>query len=180
MNKLDVYNKQKIIGEKTIMRSLQRSDLRLSLCWLKDPEINKFLTQNFENLTDEQESQWLEFIHSSNKDIVFAILTKKGKIYIGNCGLHEINWEDKTCEFGILIGNKLYWNKGYGSDAIKSAVLFAVNDLKLSKILLYVYEYNQRAIRVYNKCGFKIKKILKKEHEYNKKYWDTYLMEFSA
>lgn len=180
MTKLDTYNKQKIIGEKTIMRSLQRSDLRLCLCWLKDPEINKFLTQNFKDLTNEQESQWLEFIHNSNNDIVFAILTKKGKIYIGNCALHKINWEDKTCEFGILIGNKLYWNKGYGFDAIKSTVFFAFNDLKLSKILLYVYEYNHRAIKVYSKCGFKLKKILKKEHLYNKKYWDTYLMELSV
>lgn len=172
------YKNKILYGEEIILRPLLEKDLDSCLIWLKDPEINKYLKQNYEDLTMKQELEWFNYIQGSNNDIVFAVITKKNQRYIGNCALHKINWQEKTCEFGIVLGEKVYWNKGYGSDATRIIIKFAIEDLLLSKIILHVFEYNLRARKVYENCGFKFVKILKNEHFYNNKYWDTLEMEY--
>ena len=173
----DIYLKNNITGRKTILRKLEKKDLDKSLVWLKDPCVNKFLSQDFKNLTIEHEIQWFRRVQNSQKDIVFAIDTKGNHVHIGNCDLRKINCIEKSCELGIVIGEKKYWNKGYGLDAVNSLIDFAFNKLNLNCIELNVYKYNHRAIKLYKKCGFKGKKVLKKNHFYDGKYWDTLVME---
>lgn len=168
---------KKIIGKKAVIRKLEPKDLAQSLAWLKDPQVNKFLSQDFSGFDLKQENQWYQFIQSSHNDMAFAIDTQTGK-YIGNCALHKINWIKKIAEFGIVIGDKQYWNQGYGTDAVKLVLQYATHDLGLRKIELNVYNYNGRAIKTYLKCGFKHKEVLKKDHYYNGRYWDTYVMEY--
>ena len=114
INNIDI---PKISGKKTTLRLLRKGDLKKSLMWLKDPFVNIYLSHNFRDYTEDQELKWFEFIQSSNNDIVFAIEDKNNNLYIGNCALHKIQWDKKSCELGIFIGEKKYWNKGYGSDA---------------------------------------------------------------
>ena len=168
---------RKIAGKKTTLRVLGKRDLGKSLIWLKDPSVNMFLSHSFDDYTRDQEIKWFEFIKNSNNDVVFAIEDKNTNLYIGNCALHKIDWENKTCEMGIVIGEKDYWNKGYGSDAVRSILNFAFFDLDLKSIKLEVYRYNRRAINVYKKSGFKLIITNKKSHFYNRKYWDTLIME---
>ncbi len=172
-----IYLKNNIAGRKTILRKLEEKDLGRSLVWLKDPCVNKFLSQDFKNLTMEHEIQWFRRVQDSQKDIVFAIDTKDSHVYIGNCDLRKIDRIERSCELGIVIGEKKYWNKGYGLDAINSLIDFAFNKLNLRCIKLNVYKYNHRAIKLYKKCGFKEKKVLKKNHFYDGKYWDTFVMD---
>lgn len=171
---------QKISGEKINLRTLEKKDLEKSLMWLKDPSVNMYLSRNFRGQTEEQELKWLEFIQNSNNDVAFAIEKKDSGLYIGNCSLDKIDWERKSCEMGIVIGDKNNWNKGYGSDAVKTVTEFAFRELNLKSVQLNVYRYNRRAIRVYRKCGFKLKSIERKNHFYNGKYWDTLLMELKS
>lgn len=168
---------RKITGKKTLLRALGKKDLGKSLIWLKDPSVNMFLSHSFDDYTEEQEVKWFEFIQNSNNDVVFAIEDIDTNHYIGNCALHKIDWKNENCEMGIVIGEKDYWNHGYGSDAVKSIINFAFSNLNLKSIKLEVYRYNRRAINVYKKIGFKLVKIKKKGHFYNGKYWDTYIME---
>ncbi len=173
------YPETKIIGKNTIIRKLEHRDLDKSLEWLKDPLVNKFLSQDFATLDKRQEDDWYRFMQKSKNDLAFAIETING-YYIGNCALHKINWFRKCAEFGIVIGEKDYWDKGHGSEAVSMVMVYAADKLKLRRIILNVYEYNKRAIRVYSKCGFKLVKVLEEDHYYNRKYWDTYIMEYRS
>ncbi len=168
----------KIYGVKTYLKKLNKTNLKKSIKWLKDPEINKYLSENIKNLTYNDELEWFYSISHSNNDIVFSINTIFENKYIGNCGIHKINYQDKTCEFGIFIGEKSYQNKGYGTDAIYTILKFVKEILNLKKIYLIVYEYNNRALKVYKKCGFNVISVLKNYHFYNLRYWDAYLMEY--
>ena len=174
---LNNYPVKKIIGKKIILRVLEKGDLKRSLAWLKDPSVNMYLSQNFCDYTEEQELKWFKFIQSSKNDIVFAIEDINTNLHIGNCALNKINWVKGGCELGIVIGEKGYWNKGYGSDTIMNVTKFAMFELDLKSIKLNVYKYNHRAIKVYKKCGFKLIQTQKKNHLYNGKYWDTLIME---
>jgi RimJ/RimL family protein N-acetyltransferase len=171
---------QNIPGKKINLRVLEEKDLERSLMWLKDPSINMYLSSNFRDYDKEKELKWFEFIQNSNNDVVFAIEEKDSGLHIGNCSLDKIDWERKSCEMGIVIGDKSNWNKGFGSEAVKTVTDFAFQKLYLQSVRLNVYKYNRRAIRVYKKCGFKLKGIERRNHFYNGKYWDTLIMELKA
>lgn len=168
-----------IYGEKIYLKRLNRKNLKTSVKWLSDPEINKFLSRTVRNLTLKQELEWFQSISISTKDIVFTINTREEKEYIGNCALHKMDFENLSGELGIFIGKRDYLNKGYGTDAVKTILGFAAESLGLKKISLIVYEYNKRAINAYQKCGFNTVNILKRYHCYNNILWDAYLMELS-
>jgi len=179
VNDLSYFKNKKINGKKITLRPMQKKDASYCVKWLSDPEVNKFLNPNIKNLTEQQELEWLRNRKNSGNDIIFAIDVKETGCYIGNCGLHNIDLEAKICEFGIFIGDKDCWNRGYGTDTTKTAVNFALSDLGLETVRLKVYEYNHRAISVYKNCGFIIIDILKKHHFYNELYWDEFVMQYS-
>jgi len=172
--------KLKLSEGKILIRPLKKNDLSQTIIWLKDPEINKFLAATFEDLDLKKELDWLSEMNNSLIDFIFAVEDKKNKRYIGNCGLHKVDWGNKTCEFGVVIGDKEYWGKKFGTDIINGIAKIAFKKLKLIKIKLFVYEYNERAISAYKKCGFEVRDILKGDHLFENCCWDTIVMEKSA
>ena len=70
-------------------------------------------------------------------------------------GFPRIDNTNKVGEIGIFIGNKKYWGKGYGTEAMELILDFGFNILNLYNITLKVYSYNKPAIRCYEKAGFK-------------------------
>jgi RimJ/RimL family protein N-acetyltransferase len=179
MRNLIQYKNKKIPGEKIYLKQIARNNLKATTEWLGDPEINKYLNNNIKNITYRDELAWYNSIRKSDTEIVFAIYTRHENRYIGNCGLHKIDYKNNLCEMGIFIGDRNYLDKGYGTDSINTLINFAISALEVKKIRLVVYEYNNRAISVYKNCGFVTISVFEKYHFYNDAYWDAYLMEYS-
>lgn len=74
--------------------------------------------------------------------------------FIGICALFNEDNLAKTTELGITIGNKLYWGKGYGSEALQLLVDYAFRYQNFRKVWLMVHGNNERAIKAYKKVGF--------------------------
>jgi RimJ/RimL family protein N-acetyltransferase len=74
---------------------------------------------------------------------------------LGNCGVMELDNLNQTCEVGIFIGNKNYWGKGYGTEALFLLLNYLFTALNMHNIKLRVYSFNKRAIKSYEKIGFK-------------------------
>jgi RimJ/RimL family protein N-acetyltransferase len=83
----------------------------------------------------------------------FAIETLDGK-HVGNCTYYGIDETKSEAELGIIIGNRDYWNQGYGTDAITTLVNHIFQQTKLNRIYLKTLETNARAQRCFEKCGF--------------------------
>ncbi len=81
----------------------------------------------------------------------FAIKTADGK-HIGTCGVY--NFDVRGGQVGIRIGDKNYWDKGYGTDAMSILVNYCLATLRIARIWLKVLPTNARAIRCYEKSGF--------------------------
>jgi len=64
---------------------------------------------------------------------------------------------------GIGIGEREYWSKGYGTDAMKLAVQFAFMELGLHRVSLGLFDYNPRALRAYEKAGFRLEGRTRKD-----------------
>jgi len=73
---------------------------------------------------------------------------------IGSCGFFNLDKRNRSAEFGIMIGDKSYWNRGYGTEAVRLLAQHGYNTLNLNRIYLRVLETNPRAIRAYEKAGF--------------------------
>lgn len=85
----------------------------------------------------------------------FTIRTLEDDRVIGSVDLSGIAWPAGAAWVGIGIGERQYWGKGYGSDAMNLILRFAFESLNLKRVSLTVFEYNERAIHSYEKVGFK-------------------------
>lgn len=169
----------RIDGTRIYLRSLGEDDASPEyLSWLNDPEIKKYLETPPTNSTE----QLKEYIRKQNEDpnsIFLGIFDRKKNRHIGNIKLEPIDWQKKIARFGTLIGNKDYWNNGYGTEASQLILKYAFEEIGLEKVDLGVIEYNQRAINCYKKCGFKIREIVPKCLNHEGIIYDNVMMEIS-
>jgi RimJ/RimL family protein N-acetyltransferase len=164
-------------GEKIQLAAVQRGYLPKYVEWLNDWEVAQFLKPGIPMpFNIEDETDWFENRRKSKDNLVFAILTLADNKLIGNCGLHNINFKNRKAVFGIFIGGKDYWNKGYGTDATKTLLRFAFEELGLNLVELEVYAFNPRAIRAYEKAGFRQAGVHRQGLYRNGKFHDEYIM----
>jgi len=156
-------------GKKTILRPIRLSDAQRFVDWFADPETNRFTTR--QSITLKQEIKQIKEARQNKDELQFSIDTKDGK-HIGSLSFFPIK-KDRGGSFGIFIGDKDYWDKGYGSDAIKTILKYGFEKLHLHHIRLAgngVFDYNLRAIRAYEKLGFVKEGLLRERFFYDGKY----------
>jgi RimJ/RimL family protein N-acetyltransferase len=123
-------------------------------------------------------SKWMEeeVGEMSPASYFFSIRTLAEDKLIGELGLDVVNWNGCDAFVGLGIGETEYWSKGYGTDVMNILLRFAFSEINLRRISLSVFEYNPRAIRSYEKAGFRhegrMRQILNKEG----KRWDMLYM----
>jgi RimJ/RimL family protein N-acetyltransferase len=143
-------------GELVRLRALELDDLDRCYHWLNDREVTRFLEGGRYPPSTVQERDWLENAvrnRSGFANVLFAIETKDG-VHIGNAGLHEGSPEHRTAKLGIMIGEKEYWSRGYGTDAVRTLLRFAFEQMNLNRVELGTFDFNERAQACYRKCGF--------------------------
>ncbi len=166
-----------IVGKKVRLRPIERDDLPRFVEWFGDPEVRRHLAI-YLPFSLAQEERWFENLQGRlerQEDVVLAIETADG-VHIGNLGLHAINWKDRSAELGIAIGEKAYWNQGYGTDAIRTLLGLAFRELNLHRVLLRVDADNARAIRCYEKAGFQREGTSREAVFSEGSYRDQYVM----
>lgn len=165
-----------IRGRKVNLVAVSTSYLPYYVRWINDPEVTDMLGDFRFPISKGKELDWLEG-HMSNSDSthVFTVLTKNGEP-IGNIGFNRMDYQNSYAVLGIMIGEKGFWGKGYGTDAIKTLLRFGFQELGLNKIELAVDVLNERAISCYKKCGFVVEGRLRKNRFYKGKYCDEFCM----
>jgi RimJ/RimL family protein N-acetyltransferase len=164
-----------LVGEKVYLRGLERGDAAIFLPWVNDFEIIRNLVMH-RPMSLEAEEAFIARVNEDKNVVVFAIVLKTNDRVIGNTALHAIHPRNQQAGFGIMIGDKQEWNKGHGTEATRLILRYAFDTLNLHRIWLHVYEDNQRAIRSYEKVGFRLEGKLR-EHVYRDgRFWDVLTM----
>lgn len=120
--------------------------------WLNDPEVYKYL-ETRGGQTIEKLKSYINHL-TKNKVFIWAIIDKVSNIHIGNIKIDPINEIHKLGEYGILIGDKEYWGKGFAREASEEVLNYFFKNNYLRKINLGVVEKNIEAINLYKKLGF--------------------------
>ena len=135
--------------------------------WINDPEVNMYL-ETRGNYTLELLKSYIEEQYK-NEVYFWAIHLKDSNKHIGNIKIDPIMAETNSGEYGILMGDKLNWGKGFANEASIRIINYCFEELKLSKITLGVIEDNLKAVQLYKNIGFTINEIKEKVGIYNNK-----------
>lgn len=168
-------------GEMVNLRALEPTDIDNCMQWINDREVTRHLLIGAWPVSRKAEEEWLNraAMGTDPRNRVLAIETKDG-VYLGNIGLHEIDYVAGVAEVGIVIGRKDYWGKGYGTDAMRTLLKHAFTNQRLRKVTLRVFGSNVRAQKSYRKVGFQEVGRLKKHRLVNGEYDDEVIMEVFA
>lgn len=144
-----------IIGSKIIIRDKRVADAQDDYSWEIDPELSYLdaglpTTMSFSQYLADYVDELDNFRSTSRR---FAIDTLDGK-HIGNCSYYNISQTKGTAELGIMIGDRDYWGKGYGTDTVTTLVKYIFGQTDLKRIYLKTLESNIRAQQCFQKCGF--------------------------
>jgi RimJ/RimL family protein N-acetyltransferase len=164
-------------GKLVRLRAYERSDLDAVMKWINDEEVTAFLGPLVYPLSSIAEEKYIEAAAiSSETNKTFVIEALAEREYIGAISFHAINWLNRSAGLGIVIGDKSFWGRGYGTDAMRVMMRLGFDKMNLHRLWLHVYEYNHRAIASYGKCGFKREGVLRKERFFRGCYYDTLVM----
>jgi len=165
-----------IEGKLVRLRAVELRDADNAYRWINDREVTRNLMARYP-FSMEFEKEWVQGAakRTDFSDLSLAMDTKDD-VHIGHCGLHRGRPEDRHAELGIMIGEKEYWNRGYGTDAMLTLVRFGFEQMNLNKIALGVMEFNDRAQAVYRKCGFIEEGRARENYYQDGRYWDIVRM----
>jgi len=164
-----------IVGDRIYLRPLEMDDIDSFITWLNDQDVRHYLNRT-SPLNRIREKDFVENLYKDDRDIVLGIVLKENDQLIGNIALHRISIPYRHAGLGIFIGNKDCWSKGYGTEALRLMMGYGFDQLNLHRIFLTVLGFNARAIRAYEKVGFKREGVFR-EHIYRDgKYHDIYYM----
>ena len=164
-----------LIGTRVYLRPLERTDVPLLQTWVNDQEVIRNLL-NFRPMNLQSEEEFLDKVTRDPDLIVLGIALRSNDRLIGDVALHRIQSRDRQAGFGILIGEKAEWSKGYGTEATRLIVRYAFDALNLNRVWLHVLENNQRGQRAYEKVGFKVEGVLRQSAFREGRYLDTITM----
>jgi RimJ/RimL family protein N-acetyltransferase len=164
-------------GQKVKLRAYNKKDIPLRLSYINDAEIVSHITNDIPfPITEHEETIWFESISSKSDIYKFAIETIDDNQFIGGCSINDVDWKNSVATVGIFIGNKDYWGNGYGSDALNILVSFIFNQMNINKVRLVCYSFNHRALKSFEKYGFVVEGVLRKEIFKDGCYYDKIAM----
>ncbi len=142
---------------------------------MNDPEVVQYLVVR-PPITREAEEAWYDSVVKDLNTVFFAIhaITPEKKL-IGNCSV-GMRWKDRVGSLGIAIGEKEFWGKGFGTEAMRLLVDYSFETLNLQKVELEVHGFNERAFKCYEKVGFKEEARRREAKFINGEYTDSVLM----
>lgn len=163
-----------ITGKKTRLRAIERDDLELIQKWMNDEEVMWFWGTPSNTPSLEEIEELLSKLRRSGGNNQFMI--EMGSIPIGIIVTSHLFQKHQRADMGILIGEKGQWDRGYGTDALITYLNYLFNELGLHRVTLQVQDYNPRAIKCYERCGFIKEGILREQAFVKGKFCDRYAM----
>jgi diamine N-acetyltransferase len=167
-----------IISDRVRLRAMEKDDLPRFVAWFNDPDVRRNLLI-YKPLSMGQEEKWYQDILNRPIDehpLCIEVLEGSNWVMIGNTGFLNINTHDRSAEVGISLGNKQFWDQGFGTDSLRLLVDHGFNQMNLNRIYLHVFETNLRGIRCYEKVGFKHEGRLREARFLDGKYIDVLVM----
>jgi RimJ/RimL family protein N-acetyltransferase len=146
-----------IVGVSVALGPLDRALLPLYVKWINDFEVSRYFVARLRPHTLEARADWYERAAKGEANVAdFTVYERATLRPIGKAVLDEIDHQHGRATFGLLIGEKDCWSKGYGTEATRLMLDYGFTALGLHNVMLQVSSANGAAIRAYTKAGFRV------------------------
>jgi len=163
-------------GERIYLRPLDaETDLDRCLFWINDPELQARIGRRHP-MNRKTEQEWFDSQYNREDHMNLALVLKEGDRHIGNCGFNEIDFVNRSAQFGILIAERDAWGQGFGPEAAELLLEFGFQELGLHRIWLWAFSFNRHAVRAYEKAGFVHEGALREAYYRHGTYHDHVVM----
>lgn len=166
---------KKLKGESLYLSPINTEDLEVYADWINTLSTTIPMGNASNNFSLLNEKEAIERLSKEGHN--YAIIRKEDDTLIGNCSLFDINQLHRTAELGIFIGDENNRGQGLGGEAINVMLSYGFKVLNLHNIMLKVFSFNERAIKAYEKVGFKECGRRHEAFEVNNQLFDDVFME---
>jgi len=142
-----------ILSGKVILRSMAWEDLPVLFSWMQDSWLLSAINRT-RKTTWPSHLAWYNKIQHDKQQIIFSIVLKRSGRLLGQCGLKNIDHENKKAELWIFLGEKKMQGRGYGKNALQGLLRYAFMEAALNRIYLYAIDSNEKAVQFYKGLGF--------------------------
>ncbi len=136
------------------LRKLEPKDTEFFYKAKNNPEVSSWLGGFNSGYSKRQIEEWIDFNSAGKSDLVYAIVDEADEA-VGQVGLYKIDHRIRSAEFAIMVGVPELWGTGLGTLITHLVLAHGFKNLNLNRIYLELLETNERAMKLYEKVGFK-------------------------
>ena len=163
-------------GTKTFLRPLEAEDIPMFQRWYNNQEVNYWANAGWPLSTMLSDEEIEERFFVPQRDSRRFTILNENKVPIGTTGFRDMNIPARSAVLFIIVGEKEYWNRGYGTDALKVLVDYLFLQWNFHRLSLDTWDGNQRALKAYSKLGFKTEGRLRQARFVMGEYQDAIIM----
>jgi len=166
---------QFLVGECVYLRPIEPEDLPFIRRWANDPDVRRLIGEALP-MSKAGADEFLERVRQDKERVWFVVVLKENDRVIGEAGLLRMFHPWRNTDLSIIIGDKEAWGKGYGTQAILLLLDYAFGYLGFHRVSVGVVGFNERALRFYEKVGFKREGLQRDGYYYDHAFHDFVMM----
>jgi RimJ/RimL family protein N-acetyltransferase len=159
-----------------VLRSHVPENLEAFRRWYSDPEIARLARYQDGPMRPDEIERFFVARVVGRDALAMAIHERSTGRLIGTCAFSQLDGDNGSALYHITIGEKDAWGRGYGTEATRLMLDHAFGALGLHRIALFVFEFNERAIRAYQRCGFVVEGRSRESIFRDGQWWDELAM----
>jgi RimJ/RimL family protein N-acetyltransferase len=163
-------------GEKVVLRRHVTGNLPAFRRWYADREIARLARYQETPMREEEINRFFETRVIGTEALAMAVHIRATDRLIGTCAFSQLDAENGSALYHITIGESDAWGQGYGTEATQLMLDHAFGTLGLHRIALFVFEFNERAVRAYQRCGFVVEGRARESIWRDGRWWDELAM----
>jgi RimJ/RimL family protein N-acetyltransferase len=165
-----------VVGSRVVLRRHDPANLASFRRWYADPEIARLARYQEGPMRSEEIERFFAARVVGPAALAMAIHERAGDRLVGTCAFSQLDGDNGSALFHITIGEKDAWGRGYGTEATRLMLDHAFGTLGLHRVALFVFEFNERAIRTYRRCGFVVEGRSRESVFRDGRWWDEIAM----
>ncbi|MGZ6266968.1 MAG: GNAT family N-acetyltransferase [Candidatus Limnocylindrales bacterium] len=176
----EAWRPETIPGRLVVLRRHHTDNIRAFVKWYADPDVARLTRYQPAALSTDEIRRFFYSRILGTDFLAMAIHLRETDRLIGTCAFSQLDGDNGSCLYHITIGEHDAWGKGYGTEATELMLAHAFTRLPLHRVALTVFEFNTRAVRAYEKCGFVVEGRAREAIYRDGRYWDEIHMSVLA
>ncbi|MGH2464239.1 MAG: GNAT family N-acetyltransferase [Candidatus Limnocylindrales bacterium] len=162
----------RLVGDRVILKRHVSGNLAAFMRWYADPEVSRLTRYQDGPMARPEIERFFQARVLGSDSLAMAIHEQATDRLLGTCAFSQLDGENGSALFHITIGEKEAWGQGFGTEATRLMLEHAFERLRLHRIGLSVFAFNERAIRSYRRAGFVIDGRAREAIRRDGRWWD--------